>query len=292
MERFANECLEIAPGCLERMVGREGVPLLGETGIFLTGLSTLRDHYLIRRNRPDFHILLMSHNEGGLLLLPGQERAIPAGSLVFLPAGCAGGFALARDGWQISWVLLDDVPRWRHLHRVGRQLHPSGEVQPLYHLLELLHGESARSPLLPDLLTLLVALVERALQGEGREASRLKLQALFREIETRLGEPWSVASMAALLPCSPAHLHRLCRQWLGCGPMTQLTRLRMEKAKQWLLYTDWPLSELAARLGYSDDANFANRFRRHSGMAPGAFRQHGRLPVGSSAGFDIAGGTP
>ncbi len=62
---FVSECLEIAPACEERMLGREGLPLLGEAGIFLTGLSSIRDHYLIRRNRPEFHILMVSHDEGG-----------------------------------------------------------------------------------------------------------------------------------------------------------------------------------------------------------------------------------
>lgn len=61
---FASECLEIAPACEEQMLGREGLPLLGEAGIFLTGLSRVRDHYLIRRNCPEFHILMMSHDEG------------------------------------------------------------------------------------------------------------------------------------------------------------------------------------------------------------------------------------
>ena len=65
---FASECLEIAPACEEQMLGREGLPLLGEAGIFLTGLSRVRDHYLIRRNRPEFHILMVSHDEGGALL--------------------------------------------------------------------------------------------------------------------------------------------------------------------------------------------------------------------------------
>ena len=114
---FASECLEIAPACEEQMLGREGLPLLGEAGIFLTGLSRVRDHYLIRRNRPEFHILMVSHDEGGALLTDEGEQAIPAGSLIFLPAAVPGGLKLIGESWQISWILLDDVPRWQHLHR-------------------------------------------------------------------------------------------------------------------------------------------------------------------------------
>lgn len=31
---FASECLEIAPACEEQMLGREGLPLLGEAAAF------------------------------------------------------------------------------------------------------------------------------------------------------------------------------------------------------------------------------------------------------------------
>ena len=275
---FVSECLEIAPACEERMLGREGLPLLGEAGIFLTGLSQLRDHYLIRRNRPEFHILMVSHDEGGMLLTEAGEQPIPAGALVFLPAAVPGGLRLAGERWQISWILLDDVPRWHHLHRLGHRIWQGEEGDQLYHLLSLMQGEGVRSPLQPQLLSLLLALLDRTLQGEVRGTPELRLQALFRRVEARLDEPWSVALLAEQMACSVPLLHRLCQQAFGMGPMAWLTQLRMNKARQLLLYTNWPLGELASRVGYSDGANFANRFRRLTGQTPGAFRRLGRKP--------------
>ncbi|MEL6174376.1 helix-turn-helix transcriptional regulator [Aeromonas dhakensis] len=275
---FISERLEIAPSCEERMLGREGLPLLGEAGIFLTGLSHIRDHYLIRRNRPEFHILMVSHDEGGALLTDGGEQPIPAGSLIFLPAAVPGGLKLVGAQWRTSWILLDDVPRWQHLHRLGHRIWQGEEGEPLYHLLSLMQGEGVRSPLQPQLLSLLLALLERTLQGEVRGTPELRLQALFRRVEARLDEPWSVALLADQMACSVPHLHRLCRQVFGMSPMAWLTELRMNKARQLLLYTNWPLGELAGRVGYSDGANFANRFRRLTGLTPGAFRRLGRKP--------------
>ena len=280
---FENECLEIAPSCEERMLGREGLPLLGEAGIFLTGLSNIREHYLIRRNRPEFHILMMSHDEGGALLTDDGERVIPAGALVFLPAAVPGGLKLVGEQWRTSWILLDDVPRWQHLHRLGHRIWQGEEGDQLYHLLSLMQGEGIRSPLQPQLLSLLLALLDRTLQGEGRGTPELRLQALFRRVEARLDEHWSVALLADQMACSVPHLHRLCRQAFGMGPMAWLTQLRMNKARQLLLYTNWPLAELASRVGYSDGANFANRFRRLTGQTPGAFRRLGRKPFATDA---------
>ncbi|MDK3165419.1 AraC family transcriptional regulator [Aeromonas caviae] len=275
---FISECLEIAPACEERMLGREGLPLLGEAGVFLTGLSTIREHYLIRRNRPEFHILMVSHDEGGAMLTDGGEQPIPAGALVFLPAAVPGGLRLVGEAWHTSWILLDDVPRWQHLHRLGHRIWQGEEGEQLYHLLSLMQGEGIRSSLQPQLLSLLLALLERTLQGEVRGTPELRLQALFRRVEARLDEPWSVALLADQMACSVPHLHRLCQQVFGMGPMAWLTGLRMNKARQLLLYTNWPLAELAARVGYSDGANFANRFRRLTGQTPGAFRRLGRKP--------------
>ncbi|MFQ2367656.1 helix-turn-helix transcriptional regulator [Aeromonas enteropelogenes] len=275
---FVSECLEIAPSCEERMLGREGLPLLGEAGIFLTGLSVIREHYLIRRNRPEFHILMVSHDEGGALLTDGGDQPIPAGSLIFLPAAVPGGLKLVGEQWHTSWILLDDVPRWQHLHRLGHRIWQGDGGEQLHHLLSLIQGEGVRSPLQPQLLSLLLALLERTLQGEVRGTPEIRLQALFRRVEAHLDEPWSVALLADQMACSVPHLHRLCRQVFGMGPMAWLTQLRMNKARQLLLYTNWPLAELAGRVGYSDGANFANRFRRLTGQTPGAFRRLGRKP--------------
>ncbi|KXU80818.1 helix-turn-helix transcriptional regulator [Aeromonas enteropelogenes] len=275
---FVSECLEIAPSCEERMLGREGLPLLGEAGIFLTGLSAIREHYLIRRNRPEFHILMVSHDEGGVLLTDGGVQPIPAGSLIFLPAAVPGGLKLVGEQWHTSWILLDDVPRWQHLHRLGHRIWQGDGGEQLHHLLSLIQGEGVRSPLQPQLLSLLLALLERTLQGEVRGTPEIRLQALFRRVEAHLDEPWSVALLADQMACSVPHLHRLCRQVFGMGPMAWLTQLRMNKARQLLLYTNWPLAELAGRVGYSDGANFANRFRRLTGQTPGAFRRLGRKP--------------
>ena len=208
---FASECLEIAPSCEERMLGREGLPLLGEAGIFLTGLSRLRDHYLIRRNRPEFHILMVSHDEGGVLLTGATEQPIPAGALVFLPAAVPGGLRLVGERWQTSWILLDDIPRWRHLHRLGHRIWQGEEGEQLYHLLSLMQGEGVRSPLQPQLLSLLLALLDRTLQGEVRGTPELRLQALFRG--------WRHASTSpGAWRCSPARwpaLYPICTASAG-----------------------------------------------------------------------------
>ena len=43
---FASERLDIAPSCEERMLGSESLLLLGEAGIFLTGLPDIQTSWI------------------------------------------------------------------------------------------------------------------------------------------------------------------------------------------------------------------------------------------------------
>lgn len=49
--------------------------------------------------------------------------------------------------------------------------------------------------------------------------------------------------------------------------------LKLEKAKEWLVYGDLTLSEIAHRLHYSSLAHFSRQFKQVTGFPPSHFRQ-------------------
>ncbi|HEV2353719.1 MAG TPA: AraC family transcriptional regulator [Puia sp.] len=51
---------------------------------------------------------------------------------------------------------------------------------------------------------------------------------------------------------------------------------RIEKAKEWLVYDEMSLSQIADALGYSSSSHLSAQFRKVTGMTPTAFRQKGR----------------
>ncbi|WP_198162116.1 helix-turn-helix domain-containing protein [Sphingomonas sp. TDK1] len=51
---------------------------------------------------------------------------------------------------------------------------------------------------------------------------------------------------------------------------------RLERAEVLLRATDWPIAWIARSVGYAGIRYFAERFRRHSGLAPEAYRQRTR----------------
>ena len=52
-----------------------------------------------------------------------------------------------------------------------------------------------------------------------------------------------------------------------------VTASRMRIAKDWLVFTDMPIAEMAATLGYTDTSNFTRAFRREAGMSPRSYRR-------------------
>jgi AraC-like DNA-binding protein len=71
---------------------------------------------------------------------------------------------------------------------------------------------------------------------------------------------------------SASHILRVFRRHLGCSPFVYINRLRVLRAKDDLLRTAKPITEIALDLGYNDSNYFSRCFKKHSGLSPREFR--------------------
>lgn len=83
----------------------------------------------------------------------------------------------------------------------------------------------------------------------------------------------SLEDMAVQCCMSPGRFSHVFRQCVGVPPHTYLSTLRLEKAKELLLYTPDPLSEIARQVGMPDPNYFSRFFKRSTGLSPSAFRK-------------------
>ena len=84
--------------------------------------------------------------------------------------------------------------------------------------------------------------------------------ALLKEIATDMGY-------------SPRHLERLLLKEAGCTFSDILQKLRMDKAAQLLIETDYTLEQIADMTGYRTEAGFYKRFRLVFGTTPNHYRK-------------------
>jgi len=60
---------------------------------------------------------------------------------------------------------------------------------------------------------------------------------------------------------------------MAIGPAEYLANLRLEKAKELLCNTDMLIKEISVAVGYYDEGSFSRRFKKHTGVTPGQYRE-------------------
>lgn len=68
------------------------------------------------------------------------------------------------------------------------------------------------------------------------------------------------------------HFCTMFRRQMGMSFVDYLTRLRMEKAMEYLRTTELSSADIAERVGYTDPSYFRQLFKRHVGTSPRAYR--------------------
>ncbi|MFW6367508.1 MAG: helix-turn-helix domain-containing protein [bacterium] len=91
-------------------------------------------------------------------------------------------------------------------------------------------------------------------------------------LRRHLDEPITVSYAARRLGIGRRRLERRFADCFGWGPGEQLMRLRIERARQLLVDTDSPISQIAEESGFSCSAQFSTTFKRRTGMTPSEYR--------------------
>ncbi|KLK93533.1 AraC family transcriptional regulator [Microvirga vignae] len=117
-------------------------------------------------------------------------------------------------------------------------------------------------------------LEERIQQMKGAQGSVLS-DDIRRLLRTRLtSKRCSAEDIADLLAMHRRTLSRRLKG-SGMGYRAITNEIRFEIARQLLQYTEVPLGQIAAALGYSEASAFTRAFRRWSGQTPTAWRGEG-----------------
>jgi len=109
-----------------------------------------------------------------------------------------------------------------------------------------------------------------------------------RLLEERLNHDWTLAELAGVLGVGRCHIARLFKQHTGNPPMTYLAMLRLNHAASLLLTNDWPIGEIANRVGWPDANYFARRFRQQFGCSASRYRS--QFASAGILGVSIPGG--
>lgn len=95
----------------------------------------------------------------------------------------------------------------------------------------------------------------------------------IRYMQQHYGNPdLNMMALAEHLDISAVSLSIAFKNEMEVKPSEYLANLRIEKAKELLRQTDMLVKDISVACGYEDDGSFARRFKKHTGMSPGQYR--------------------
>ena len=100
------------------------------------------------------------------------------------------------------------------------------------------------------------------------ELSDARLRTVALLIEQRLGQPHSVAQLAAAVGVSSRHLTRLFMKETGLTPSAFVRQARLAQARWLIKTTQVSLLQIASETGFGDAAHFSRSFQAHFGELP------------------------
>lgn len=262
----------------------------------------------IQVHRHDAFVQLLCLTAGsGEVRMNGARIAARAPCLIVVPAGAAHGFHFSTDvdGPVVTAtqkvleslaVLL--MPGLVDVIRAPRvlALPDTGALEALMPLFMAIeresrsHSEGQTAAGMALLTALLVQVARLAGPADsdpvGNTAGRRK-QRQIQQFKSLLDRDFRqhrpVQAYADALGLTAGQLSRICREVLGMSALDVIHARLVHEAQRELVYTVGSIQQLAAELGFEDDAYFSRFFKRHTGLSPRDFRAHALAQLATTA---------
>jgi AraC family transcriptional regulator, transcriptional activator of pobA len=313
-----NSCMPIKP----RAISRRRIPNYALYGDALESGAvqpfhfewipdrSRQHHWEIKPHTHDALVQIMLLQQGSCELWLGQTRQpVRAPCLLLIPAQNVHGFRFSPDVQgpivmaaqaPLEALVSALMPQLLHTLRTPAVLplaQTPRHVQALMALFTALEqewrmhapGQAAAGLSLLAALLVRIARVGRTLGPHTANAppalSRKALQVeRFRAlVDERFAQRLPLSAYADELGLSVGQLTRLCRELLGQSSLEVVNARVLRQAQSHLLYTASSVKQVAADLGFADEAYFGRFFAKHSGRTPSAFRAQARQAFGAAS---------
>ncbi len=245
------------------------------------GITECHPGYHLERSAPRFHLLVYPTQGAGEVFDAARSRRIEPGQLLIAPARKPFGYRPTTQTWRFMWFHLPDDEAWAFLRKESPTVKKTLLTDTLCMVMEAFllesRGRSASHGVASGLYISLIEVYVRRELGSGNHDSQLevgnRLDHLCALVNGDLAYHWSVEALANALGVSCSHLHRMVMERFGTSPMKLVTRLRMERAQEWLILHDAAQGVIGEKVGYKNEFAFLVAFKRFAGVTPKEFRK-------------------
>lgn len=251
----------------------EAMPLYAST----IGMTPEERHILRPDGISDYQLLYSVRGTGEGRIF-GRSFEIPTGSLFCLPPNLPHDYSMCGDTWQTAWITFGGWAAASLFDVEACVLTLPAGFDFMQRFDELMrYKDSAEWHRMSGMLLygLLLELNE-CISEEGATiyAQKNRMTECMRYIDRNFSEELSLACLAEVCGVSEEHFCRSFRLCTGMRPFEYINRLRVQKAKEYMVeYGKMSCREIGRRCGFGSGSYFSLMFRREVGMTPTEYRR-------------------
>ena len=110
------------------------------------------------------------------------------------------------------------------------------------------------------------------IEAPQKNSPEIYVKYAVNYIADNIHRPITVEELTTRLGITQPYLYKLFKQSYGISPKQYILRVKLDSAKNMLLYTDMTITEIANAVGYSDILTFSRLFATKENCSPTTFR--------------------
>ena len=127
--------------------------------------------------------------------------------------------------------------------------------------------------ILTNIYSILIAIIRLTDKSVSHEKNKysdemLSFYHILEYIDTHSGEELEIKDLAKKCNLSYSHFARLFRESYGRSCKDYITYIRLNKADELLMHTDYSISYIANETGFFDSSHFISTYRKWKGITP------------------------
>lgn len=146
------------------------------------------------------------------------------------------------------------------------------------YMTEINDADSTNNELVKALECRIVHIILRALLGvdssSDKMSERFDVDKAAEYINEKYADNISVRDIASAIALSPSHFSRIFKKETGLTPQEYLIRVRLDRAKSFLMRSRKSVTEIALQCGFSSSAHFSSSFAKRFGKTPSEFKKY------------------
>lgn len=244
-----------------------------------------RFHYRERESGINQNILIYCVDGGGWAEIEGKKITVAQGQYLIIPKNMPHRYgAQDLNPWSIYWVHFkgsseegilkeltnNDRDAYAHLASFGQKRQKL--FDDIYNTLELGYSTDRLNYASMVLWNYLGTFCyPEFFNNEIRKDE--PVEVVIRYMHENSGKPIQLREMAELVHFSQSHFSALFKKRTGYPPLDYFNHIKIQKACQYLEFTDIHVKELGYQLGFNDPFYFSRVFNKHMGESPVEYRK-------------------